>query len=95
MQLCLIFIFVKEISYANHYNPRFVYYFTPFFTGVYIVERLILETIYVLNKKILPFWGLKSVGSIKCYVNKEVGWWGGQMMMFDEQVGGWGWLNAV
>ena len=21
--------------------------------------------------------------------------WGGQMMMFDDKVGGWGWLNAV
>ena len=27
---------------------------------VYIVERLVLQTIYVLNKKILQFWGLKS-----------------------------------
>jgi hypothetical protein len=23
-----------------------------------------------------------------------VGGWGGQMMMFDDKVGGWGWLNA-
>ena len=27
--------------------------FTPFFTAVYIVERLVLQTIYVLNKDIL------------------------------------------
>ena len=23
-----------------------------------------------------------------------MGGWGGQMMMFDDKVGGWGWLNA-
>ena len=34
---------------------------TPFFTAVYIVERLVLQTIYVLNKKILSLLGLKSV----------------------------------
>ena len=27
--------------------------FTPFFTAVYILERLLLQTIYVLNKEIL------------------------------------------
>ena len=32
---------------------RGLYIFTPFFTAVYIVERLVLRTIYVLNKKIL------------------------------------------
>ena len=35
-------------------------FFTPFFTGVYIVERLVLQTIYVLNKEIFQFLGLKS-----------------------------------
>ena len=25
--------------------------------------------------------------------SSEVGRWGGQMMMFDDKVGGWGWLN--
>jgi hypothetical protein len=30
----------------------------------------------------------------KYYVIKEVCGWGGQMMMFDDKVGGWGWLNA-
>ena len=34
---------------------------TPFFTAVYIVERLVLQTIYVLHKKILSLLGLKSV----------------------------------
>ena len=47
--------------YSSHYNPRFVHiFFTPFFTVVYIVEQLVLQTIYVLNKEILQFLGLKS-----------------------------------
>jgi hypothetical protein len=29
-------------------------------------------------------------GPFKYYVIKEVGGWGGQMMMFDDKVGGWG-----
>ena len=29
-------------------------------------------------------------GPLKYYVIKEVGRWGGQMMMFDDKVGGWG-----
>ena len=33
---------------------------TPLFSAVYIVERLILQTIYVLNKEILQFWGLQK-----------------------------------
>ena len=37
-----------------------LYAFTPFFTAVYIVERLVFQTIYVLNKEILQFLGLKS-----------------------------------
>ena len=32
-------------------------------------------------------------GPFKYYVIKEVGGWGGQMMMFDDKVGRWGWLN--
>ena len=39
---------------------RGLYIFTPFFTAAYIVERLVLQTIYVLNKKILQFLSLKS-----------------------------------
>ena len=35
-------------------------FFTPFFTAVYIVERLVLQTVYVLNKEILQFLSLKS-----------------------------------
>ena len=34
-------------------------FFTPFFTAVYIVERLVLHTVYVLNKKILQLLSLK------------------------------------
>ena len=37
-----------------------LYIFYPIFTAVYIVERLILQTIYVLKKEILRFLGLKS-----------------------------------
>ena len=33
-------------------------FFTPFFTAVYIVERLLLKSIYILNKEILQFLGL-------------------------------------
>ena len=36
-------------------------FFTPFFTVVYIVERLVLQTIYVLKKEILQFFGLPTV----------------------------------
>ena len=32
---------------------------------------------------------LFSKGPFKYYVIKEVGGWGGQMMMFDDKVGGW------
>ena len=34
--------------------------FTPFFTAVFIVERLVLLTIYVVNMEILQYLGLKS-----------------------------------
>ena len=40
---------------------RGLYIFTLFFNAVYIVERLILQTISGLNKKILQFFSLKSV----------------------------------
>ena len=39
---------------------RGLYIFTLFFTGVYIVEQLVLQTIYVLNKEILKILGIKS-----------------------------------
>ena len=34
------------------------------------------------------------MGPFKYYVSKEVGGWGGQMLMFADKVGGWGWPNA-
>ena len=34
-------------------------FFTTFFTVVYTLERLVLQTIYVLNEKILQYLGLK------------------------------------
>ena len=37
-----------------------MYIFSPFFTAVYIVERLVLQTIYVVNKEILQFLSLRS-----------------------------------
>ena len=36
---------------------------------------------------------IHSMGPFKYYVIKEVGGWGGQMMMFDDKMGGWMWLN--
>ena len=36
------------------------YMFYPIFTAVYIVEWLVSQTIYVLDKEILRFLGLKS-----------------------------------
>ena len=56
-------IFKKiHIPYACHYNPRFVYFFTPFFPAVYIEERFILQTIYVLKTEILHFFKTKIRG---------------------------------
>ena len=40
-----------------------LYIFTLCFNAVYIVERLILQTISELNKKILQFFGQKSAVS--------------------------------
>ena len=45
---------------------RGLYFFTPFFTAVYNQERLILETIHVVNKEILPkIFILKSISKSK------------------------------
>ena len=35
-------------------------FFIPFFTAVYILEWLVLQTMYVLKEEILLFLGLKS-----------------------------------
>ena len=47
----------------NNYRTRNIisrglYIFTPFFSAVYNQERLILQTIYVLNKENFQFLGL-------------------------------------
>ena len=47
------------------YRPRAIisrglYIFYPIFTADYILERLVLQTIHVLNKEILQFLCLKS-----------------------------------
>ena len=34
-----------------------------------------------------------SKGPFKYYVGKEMGGWGGQMLMFADEVGGLGWPN--
>ena len=36
---------------------------------------------------------MKPKGAFKYYVIKEVGGWVDQMMMFDDKVGWWEWLN--
>ena len=46
----MVIIFI--LSYAYHYKPRLVYFY-PIFHWVYNQERLILQTIYTLNKEIL------------------------------------------
>ena len=58
-------IHVQKMSVINvKYRTRAIitrglYIFTPFFTTVFIVKRLVLQTIYVLNKEILQFFGQK------------------------------------
>ena len=51
------FIFIKENYRTRAIINRGLYIFTSFFTAVVIVERLVLQTIYVLNKEILQFKG--------------------------------------
>ena len=48
------FIFVPKSSYARHYKPGLVYFLSHFSL------RLIVQTIYVLNKEIFQFLNLKS-----------------------------------
>ena len=36
-------------------------FFTPVFTVVYIVEQLVLQTVYVQKEEILQYLGLKSL----------------------------------
>ena len=44
-------------------------YFTPFFTAVYIVEQLVLQKIYVVNKE--GFLRLKSAVYKRAISNQE------------------------
>ena len=44
------------ITYARHYKPRLIFFFTQFSLQL----RLILQTIYVLKTEILHFLSLKS-----------------------------------
>ena len=53
-------IFIMLHAEVSHYKPRLVYFFTPFFTAVYIEERFILQTFYLLKTEILHFLSLKS-----------------------------------
>ena len=55
--------FAKFLRSVKQFTVRGLYIFDPIFHfGLYfdIVERLILQTIYVINKEILQFLGLKS-----------------------------------
>ena len=51
--LCPVF-YPVQLLYASHYKLQLVY-FVP-----YVSLRLVLQTIYVLNKGILQLLGLKS-----------------------------------
>ena len=55
-------MFLRCITCTLHppLHPEVCIFFPLFFTEVYIVERLVLQTSYVLNNKILQFWGTKS-----------------------------------
>ena len=55
----------KNVTVSNKYRTRAIitrglYLFYPIFTAVYIVEQLVLQPIYILNKEILQLLGLKS-----------------------------------
>ena len=56
---CYISKFYSQHTVRRHYNLRLVYFY-PFFSAVYIIEWLVLQTIYLLKKEILQFFGLKS-----------------------------------
>ena len=42
-----------QIPHVRHYMPRLISFFTPYFTGIYNQEQLILQTIYALNYNLL------------------------------------------
>ena len=53
------FCLTGTVTHARHYNPRLVFFYL-IFTAVYIVERLVLQTIYVLKQGNSSILGLKS-----------------------------------
>ena len=52
--------FARFLRSLRQFIVSYCISFTPFFTEVCIVKRLILQTIYVINKKILQILSLKS-----------------------------------
>ena len=40
----------KQILYVRLYKPPLVYFLPHFFTAVFMLERLVLKTIFVLKK---------------------------------------------
>ena len=58
-----------------------------------ISENLISISPTVVSLAIRNLASFEPKGPFKYYVIKEVGGWGCQMMMFDDKVDGWGWLN--
>ena len=55
----IFFHYVQYVRNCILYLCLYIFY--PIFTVVYIVERLVLQTIYLLNKESLQFVGPKSV----------------------------------
>ena len=51
-----------------------------------------IRSVHMISKRINEITYIAK-GAFKYYVIKEVGGWVGQMMMFDDKVGGWEWLN--
>ena len=51
-----------HIPHMHHHKPLLVHFFTPFFTVAYIVERLVLQTIYVIKKGNSSIFGPKICG---------------------------------
>ena len=63
---------------------------------IYIISHYWLVRLHLsfdLVSRNRDFWCQPRKGAFKYYVIKEVGAWVGQMMMFDDKVGGWEWLN--
>ena len=67
-KVIIFYLFFISYNYhepwTRHYMLRLVY-FSPFFTAAFIVEQLVLQTIYGLNKEILQFLSLNPAILIK------------------------------